>query len=208
MRSAVVTTMLAVAVLVAPVARAQIVRDMTPAQVQQAIDFGTKAKNLSAYGIQEKAKFSWPPVIAAYTTPFLRVALAAHEAKKKYKAFSPADVTPDMLTPDIQVYASSKSLEGTAIANVETVVILPHKSEDRSQAIHPTRTTEATTEYKNLFGFTGEGRGIVAVFPIDVWTEANEIHVVFDTGIPSGHGSGARGGCTDCKSRIYLDKIR
>jgi len=181
---------------------------MTPVQVQQAIDFGAQAKKLSAYRIQEKAKFSWPPLIAVYTTPFLRVALAAHEAKKKYKAFSPADVTPDMLTPDIQVYASSQSLEGTAIANVETVVILPHKSEDRSQAIHPTRTTEATTEYKNLFGFTGEGRGIVAAFPIDVWTEGNEVHVVFDRGIPSGQGSGARGGCTDCKSRIYLDKIR
>ena len=88
------------------------------------------------------------------------------------------------------------------------IVLLPHNSKDASQAIHPTRTIEASQEYKNLLGFTGEGRGIVAVFPLDVWTESNEVHVVFDSGIPSSQGRGYLGGCTDGKSRIYLDKIR
>jgi hypothetical protein len=27
---------------------------------------------------------------------------------------------------------------------------------------------EASEEYKNLFGFSGEGKGILAVFPLDV----------------------------------------
>jgi hypothetical protein len=68
--------------------------------------------------------------------------------------------------------------------------------------------SEASEEYKNLFGFSGEGKGKLAVFPIAVWQEDAEVHVVFDQATPSSHGSGAMGGCTDCKSRIYLEKVR
>ena len=67
---------------------------------------------------------------------------------------------------------------------------------------------EASEQDKNLFGFSAEGRGLLAVFPLDVWREDNEVRVVFDKEIPSSHGPGARGGCTDCKSRIYLEKIQ
>ena len=72
------------------------------------------------------------------------------------------------------------------------------------------RMVEATERYKNLFGFSGEGSGIVAAFPLETWTEKNEVHVVFDRAIPNSNpiGSGGLGGCTDCKSRIYLDKVR
>jgi len=198
----VVTSMLAVN------AHAQIVRDLTPEQIREAIALGTKSKEIWPYRIQEKARWSWPPLIAVYTTPVLRVALGANAAKKRYQAFTEKDVTPEMTAPEIQVFAPSQSLESAAIANVVTIVLLPHNSKDSSQAIHPTRIIEASQEYKNLLGFTGEGRGLVAVFPIDVWTENNEVHVVFDTGIPSSQGRGKLGGCTDCKSRIYLDKIR
>jgi hypothetical protein len=189
-------------------AQAQIVREMTPERVREAIAFGTKTKDLRPYRIQEKARWSWPPLIAVYTTPFLRVALAANAAKKQYRAFTEANVTPEMIAPEIQIYAASQSLGGTAIANVQTIVVLPHNSKDSSRAIHPARMNEASVEYKNLFGFSGEGTGMLAVFPLDVWTENNEVHVVFDTGIPSSNGAGSLGGCTDCKVRIYLEKVR
>jgi hypothetical protein len=111
-----------------------------------------------------------------------------------------------MLAPEIHVYAPSHSLKGTAIANVETIVVLPYNSKDASQVVHPTRVNEAAEEYKNLFGFSGEGRGLLAVFPLDVWREDNEVHVVFDETIPGARGRA--GSCTDCRSRIYLEKIR
>jgi hypothetical protein len=191
-------------------AHAQIVRDMTPDRIREAISFGTKTKELSPYRIQEKARWSWPPLIALYTTPFLRVALAANTAKKQYRTFTEANVTPEMIAPEIHVYATSKSSGVTAIANVTTIVLLPHDSKNSQQAVHPVRMTAASEQYKNLFGFTGEGQGVLAVFPLEVWTGDKDLHVVFDTGIPNENpfGTGGLGGCTDCKSRIYLEKIR
>ncbi len=200
--------LVATACLVAATARGQIIGEMTPERVREAISAGMKAKEVTAYKVQEKARWSWPPLIAVYTTPFMRVMLAAHAATKRYRPFSEADVTPEMLAPEIHVYAASQSLEGAAIANVEAVVVLPRDSKDSSQAVHPLRMNEASEQYKNLFGFVGEGRGMIAVFPLDVWRDDNEVHVVFDKEIPSSHGPGARGGCKDCKSRIYLEKIR
>src|SRR6266852_2889069 len=91
-------------------AEAQVVHDMTPDRIREAIELGTKSKELSPYRIQEKARWSWPPLIAVYTTPFLRVALAANAAKRQYHAFTEADVTPEMTAPEIHVYATSKSL--------------------------------------------------------------------------------------------------
>lgn len=199
---------LLIACLVATEVSGQIVQEMTPERIREAIALGVKSNELAAYKIQEKARWSWPPQIGVYTTPFMRVALAAHTAKKRYKPFTESDVTREMVAPEVHVYAASRPLEGGAIANVETIVVLPHNSKDLSQAVHPTAVTEASQQYKNLFGFTGEGRGMLAAFPLDVWRKDNEIHVVFDKEIPSSHGPGARGGCTDCKSRIYLEKIR
>jgi len=189
-------------------AHAQIVREMSPDRIREAISFGSNSKDLRPYRIQEKARWSWPPLIGFYTTPFLRVALAANAAKRHYKQFGEADVTPDMLAPEIQVYAPSQALEGAEIANVETVVLMPSKSKDRSLAVQPKTVSDATEAYKNLYGFSGAGQGKLAVFTIDVWQESNEVHVVFDREIPSSQGKGKMGGCTDCKSRIYLEKVR
>lgn len=204
------TLVVAMTLAIVGTAQAQVLRDMTPDRIREAIAVGTKSKELSPYRIQEKARWSWPPLIAVYTTPFLRVALAANTAKKQYRAFTEADVTPEMTAPEIHVYATSKSLGGTGVANVVTVVLLPHGNKNSQQAIQPLRITAASEQYKNLFGFIGEGQGMLAVFPLDVWTEDKDVHVVFDAGIPNSNpfGTGGVGGCTDCKSRVYLEKVR
>jgi len=127
-------------------------------------------------------------------------------AKRQYKPFTEADVTPDMIKPEILVYAEPHAVQGTDIANVEAIVVLPHNSKDASQAVHPTEMKDASQEYKNLLGFSGEGKGLVAIFPIDAWNENNDLRVVFDKTIPGSRpGLGA---CRDCKSRIYLGNVR
>ena len=98
--------------------------------------------------------------------------------------------------------------EQDSIANVVTVVLLPHANKNSQQAIHPLRIAPATQQYKNLFGFSAEGQGLLAVFPIEVWTEDRDIHIVFDTGIPSSNGPNALGGCTSSKVRIDLGRVR
>jgi hypothetical protein len=47
---------------------------------------------------------------------------------------------------------------------------------------------EASEEYMNLYGYKGEGRGVLAVFSVDDWWEDNEVHVVFDKPIHGTNG--------------------
>ena len=188
---------LLIAISCSAVAFAQIVGDMSSDRIREAIALGTKARDLEPYRINEGANWSPPFKFAVYTTPFLRVALAAYNAKKQYKQFTEADVQPSMLAPEVEVYASSQPIEGTQIANVETIVLLPYKGKDRSTAILPTRTSALPDEYRNLYGFVGRGGGMLAVFPLDAWQENNELHVVFDKPV-------AFSGSADVKSRIYL----
>jgi hypothetical protein len=54
--------------------------------------------------------------------------------------------------------------------------------------VHPTRMKEASEEYMNLYGYKGEGRGVLAVFSVDDWWEDNEVHVVFDKPIHGTNG--------------------
>jgi hypothetical protein len=61
---------------------------MTPEHIRAAIALGTKSRQLRAYENQERARGTWPPQIGVYTTPFLRVALAAHDAKRRNSSFT------------------------------------------------------------------------------------------------------------------------
>lgn len=186
--------------LMATDASGQIVREMTPQHIGEAIALGTTSEHLAPYPIQERARSSWPPQIGVYTTPFLRVALAAHTAKQRGGSFTEANVSAEMLAPLIYVYASAPPLQGAAGANVVSVVILPRNAKDLSQAVQPTSV--------HPFGFVGQGQNMLAIFPLAVWREHNDIHVIFDKEIQSSRGPQARGGCTDCRSRIYLENIR
>lgn len=206
-----VLAMMVVSVL-AVNSQGQIVTEMTPERIREAIEVGTKAKEVWPYRIQEKTHISlrpsFPPQIAVFTTPFLRVALAASTAGKRHQAFTQKDVTPEMVAPEIHVYARSQTLDSATVADVVSIVVLPHKTEDTNQAVRPSQMSAATEEYKALYGFDAHERAMLAVFPADVWRESNEVHVVFDREIPSARGPSARGGCIDCKSQIYMDKVR
>src|SRR6266704_5612840 len=65
------------------------------------------------------------------------------------------------------------------VASVEAVVILPRGSE-RNQVLSPSRTFEATAEFKNLMGASFQGKSLVAVFPLSALKESNEVHIVYD----------------------------
>lgn len=204
MKLATVTTLLTI--LVGPLALAQDEELFSKISVEEAIAHGNKQKNVDLYKLQAPARFSWPPRVGGFTTPFLRIALAANAAKKKYKTFGPSDVTAEMLAPEIHIIASSQSAGGTAVANVETIVVLPKGIKDPSKAIQPTRTFPLDEQYQNLYGFTAEGRGMIAVFPLSILREDNEVRVVFDKKIPDARG--AAGHCIDCAVPLKLKDIR
>jgi len=174
--------------------------------VDEAVAFGLKAREVDLYRLQAPARFSWPPVIGGFTTPFLRVALAANAAKRKYKTFGAGDVTPDLLAPEVEIIASAQAAGGTAVANVEAIVVLPKGVKDPSKAIQPIRTRTLDAEFKNLLGFKTDGRGMIAVFPLTILSEDNEVRIVFDKRIPDAHGSADF--CDDCSAPIKLKDVR
>ena len=184
-------------------AHAQVVTDVTPALVQEAITSGGSG----LYRLQERTIWGNGPELGYFTTPYSRVALAAALARKHGTPFTPGDVTPEMLAPELHVYAASQAIYGNMnrIANVEAVVILPYRSKDQSAAIRPTRITQVAEDLWSLMGPIARGRNIMAVFPLSVLNENNEIRVTFDRHVP---GSASIKGCTACSVRFTLDKVR
>ena len=186
------------------------VSEMTPQLIDEAIKGGERGDVPSGV-MSEKSGWSWGSLhIATFSTPFMRVAAAARQAKKEYRKFSPADVTSEMIAPELHVYAWANA-EGVDAANVSAVVITPKKgnqNEKMAKAIHPTRFEPIPQQFQNLFGATSQGVGRIAVFPLSALSEANEVHVVYDRSATI--GSNAAGGvkCDDCKAGFNLKGVR
>lgn len=186
--------------------RAQIVTEMTPERILEAIAFGTSQKEAPFYEIRERGFMGslYKPTLGSFTTPFLRVALAAYEAKKQYKTFAPTDVTKEMVALELHVYGRSQVM-GARVANVQAIVITPKGRHEPADAIRAFSTTEVPIQYRNLMGMTAEGKSLMAVFPLDVLRETNEVHIIFDSGVY--HGSKSKF-WEDAFVEFKLDKVR
>ena len=191
---------------VSPRAQAQVVVTMTPEMIASAIASGANAKkDIGLYPLQERSGFGNGPLVGFFTTPFSRVARASYDAKRTYKPFTQADVTAEMVAPELHIYGTSTVSDGT-IVNVEAIVVMPRKSKDPSNAIQPSKSDLIADEYKNRMGWTGKGRSMMAVFPLTVLSEDNEAHVVFDGRLPG--TSMVKGLCSDCAVPFKLKDVR
>lgn len=185
-------------ILIASPAYAQVAAEMTPELIRQAIADG---KGDGCYGLRAGKGFIGTAMVGCFSTPYSRVVSAAQAAKKKYKTFTEADVTPELVAAgELHIHGFAINPDGPGMANVETIVITPKGSKDKSKAIQPTKATETTSEFKNQMGASFEGRSMTAVFPLDVLTEDHEIHIVYDSLI------GKPAWCDDCKAGIKLGK--
>jgi len=148
--------------------QAQVVSEMTPERVQEALV--TAAEGC----------YMLSPAIACFTTPFSRVVVLAQAAKRKYKDIRPSEVPPAAVAAgELHVYAAARQAATGGIASVDAVVILP-KGGDRKAALQPLKTIQDTSQYKNLMGAVFEGKSMTAVFPLSALAERNEVHVVYD----------------------------
>jgi hypothetical protein len=199
------TTVATLALLAFSSVSAQLVTAMTQDKIQEAIALGVSQKESPMYRIHKGGFFGsiYKPVLGFFTTPFARVAEAAYEAKKQYKAFAESDVTQDILAPELRVYGMAQA-DGARIANFQTIVITPKGGRDAARAIQPSSTTEIPVEFKNAMGMTAQGKSLMAVFPLDV-LETNEVDLVYDSGV---HNGGEHKYCEDCSVQFKLDKIR
>lgn len=174
---------------------------LEPAQIESAIALGQSKDDI---GFQLKAKAQ---PLGVLLTPHARVALAARTAKKSYKPFTAANVTPEMAAAEVMVIAEPAKVHqakgAASIGNVEAVVVIPKGSKDVAKAIQPIRTSEVTTEYGNLYGATFEGKGLIAFFPLDVLRPGHEVRIIYDRKI-----GGLMVGCQECSVEIKVDKIK
>jgi hypothetical protein len=185
-------------------ARSQITAPMTAARVKEAIAYGAAARELRLYELSGRMG----RVRCGYTTPFLRVAMAAHEAKKNYKPFAERDVTEEMAGPFITVACPSTFVGGTGpqayrvFANVQNIVVTA--KDGTGMAIQPISKEPMPEIYQNAFGAKVEAAGILATLPVAAFAQPGaELHVIFDKKVKAGFG-----GCEDCALEIRLDKAR
>src|SRR2546422_8883192 len=164
------TALVLFCVLLAVSTDAQVVVNMTPETIESAIAYGLSAKkDVGLYTLQERSGWGNGPIVGFFTTPFSRVASAAYDAKRKYKTFTRADVTADLIAPELHVYGTS-TVNGGDVVNVDAIVVTLRKSKGPADVIQPTRSSVITDEYKNRMGWTGKGRSMMAVFPLAVLT--------------------------------------
>jgi hypothetical protein len=114
------------------------------------------------------------------TTPFSRVAKAAANAKRKYRPFTPSDVTKEMVEPVVVVTAEGYAPSADIVNNFEHIVVAKGSAEN-AEAIQPLNITTTTQEHKNRFGMTlATTKGVVASFPLSVLTEGYEFRVIYN----------------------------
>lgn len=194
---------------VLPVAvNAQMVTEMTPDRVKEAVAEGRALKEEKVYSLSRSSAY------CIFSTPYNRVRSAAFEAKKQYRDFAETDVTPNMLAPEARFFCPSIAINQTGLrrANPTTAVII---EKGKPEPIRPTSVELSPEKFSNAFGAKAEGEGMVVSFPLAVLKAGSEFHVVYDAKVAPGNLkkglaglSGVSKGCDDCAMEISLDKVR
>ncbi len=160
-----------VVLLIARTAHAQLVVEMTPAKIKEAL---ADTKGTGCYEIQKGYGQR-----GCFSTPYSRVVEQKAYRTKRYQPFTETDVTPELIAPgQVHVYAYPSLYQG--IHSVVAVVVGPHKGKGAEGVIQPLKLEEISTEYKNLLGATYEKQGMRAVFPLSVLNEQNEFRIVYE----------------------------
>jgi hypothetical protein len=186
----------------------QVAATLTPAALEDAIrlagDEKAARRFLEAYVLQTRAGWGKGPLIGSISTPFARVVQAGLTARKQGNAFTVADVTPELIAPELHVIVLSQqpTYDESIMATVRSVFLAQHGTPAGRQ---PSRTEQLTTEYQNRYRMASDRPGIVAVFPLDALAPDAEVHVVFNRIV---RGATASSGCADCAVPLDTRKIR
>jgi len=122
---------------------------------------------------------------AYLTTPFLRVAIAASEARRNMLLFTAKDVTSDMLRPVARVYVpvyGQQSLvtgyQTGAQKHPSHIVIRPLGASEPTDAIQPLSLKPFDASTLPLSFLSKMGQGIVADFPLGAVRAGHEFYIV------------------------------
>jgi hypothetical protein len=174
---------------------------LTLQQIQEAIDWGAGKIKVNGQVLHGNQQFQ----IAEYgydagavlMTPFLRVALAAQEATRADRPFGPADVT-DLLADNLCHVVAFPYDRGPRwgsdgpgppweaamerFASVAQVLLMPRSSDDPEKAIQPVWTKPQINTSHTAAGLKLETVTLIAAFPCEAVTAANDLIVIFARG--------------------------
>jgi hypothetical protein len=174
---------------------------LTLQQIQEAIDWGTGKIEINGQELNGNQQYQ----IAEYgydagallLTPFLRVALAAQEAKRAERPFGPADATGLLADSLCHVVAFPYDRgprwgsDGPTppwetgmdrFASVAQVLLMPRSSDDPEKAIRPVWTKPRVNTSHTQAGPKLETVTLIAAFPCEAVTAANDLIVIFARG--------------------------
>lgn len=160
--------------LLAAPAQAQLVRQMTPTAVREALKEGAPFGNylLSPGG----DPYVW------VTTPYQRVASLGASARKKYKEVAPAEVPRTLLAATFDVSVDAW-LGGDSISypvfEVEHIVVTTWDPVRDNMVVHqPLRTKVEPKTWTTMMGVQKSGEGMVATFPLKLLADGTQVRVV------------------------------
>ena len=175
---------------------------LTLQQIQEAIDWGAGRAEVDGQSLNGNQQYR----VAEYgydagavlLTPFLRVALAAQEAKRADRSFGPADAT-DPLADDLCHVVAFPYDRGPRwgsdgpsppweaamerFASVAQVLLMPRGSDDPEKAIQPVWAKPQVNTSHTPAGLKLETVTLIAAFPCEAVTAANDLLVIFARGL-------------------------
>lgn len=187
-------TVLAAALAAAP---AEVVTEMTPALVEQAIKEGqVKARSGLLAGLF--GKVSLPGQYGQggrkrpcfLMTPYSRVVFASHLAYSENRALTPDRLRPDLVAPELWVVCSPITHRTEEASDVRTISLV---AGDR--AVPALRVETSRELYRDAFGFTYPALGMTAVFPLSALQPGAEVNVLYS-------------GYKDARIRLDLTGVR
>lgn len=173
-------------------AGAQIVSEMTPGLIEQAIKEGQRKPKKDLLGFPSgPLGFYQLKGPCFLTTPYSRVVRASHRAFTEYKSFTADQVTPEMVAPEAWVLCHALTFQRPPIS-VRAVVLTEKGSRE---PIPELRSDVSQDTYQNAYGAEYAAGSITAVYPLSALTPSREIHVVY-----VGHD--------EYRIKLDLDKVR
>jgi len=168
-------------ILVGMSAHAQRV-SLSPSDVDAAIRAGDITKQYRLVTDSKRRPFA----LGYLSTPFSRIALVAEHYRRQFLPFTAASVPPELLAPEAWLYVFPDNAigirPGPDVREPKTVVITPRKAGGDVTAHHPLRTMPFSEVYRAMFRAKFDGQGLIAMFPLELLNDANEIRIVYDDG--------------------------
>lgn len=162
--------------------------------IASALAEGASSRQIQGYRVGRRATLIRSAVaveIGRAYTPFLRVALAARQARETYRTFSAANLTPELTEPVVVVvFQPQPSSNGPT--SVMTVLAMPKGKSDPTLAIQPIWSKPNDISYQNVFGATWTSSGMLAAFPLETMGAGFEFIAVYEGRAAMGSGPNGR----------------